>query len=310
MNILVTGSDGLAGNGIKRAAEKYSDDKFIFVTRKTADLTNWDQTYSMLNDFRPDCVINTSARVGGIGGNGAMHADFLYDNLMINANVLKACAMTKVSKVIAFSSVCVFPDGLPLLKEENMHDGPVFDGNFAYGYAKRMVDVHITALKKQYGVDNYCSVIPGNIFGPNDMFSIEYGHVVPSLIHKLFLAIEKDEPLTVWGDGRSLREFMYIDDLANLVLKLISLDKIPQRVIMSGRQQHSIKEIVTMLADIAQYDNIVWDESKPNGQRSRPASKEVVDGLFPDFEYTDIKQGLGKTWDWFCDTYPEVRSEY
>jgi len=142
------------------------------------------------------------------------------------------------------------------------------------------------------------------------MFSIEYGHVVPSLIHKLFLAIQNKEPLVVWGDGRSLREFMYIDDLAELVLQLISLDKIPQRVIISGRQQHSIREIVTMLSGIAQYDNIVWDETKPNGQRSRPTSKALVDSLFPDFEYTSIYNGLKKTWDWFCDNYPDVRKEY
>jgi GDP-L-fucose synthase len=310
MKILVTGSNGLAGNGLRRASEQYKDDEFVFTTREDADLTNWNETYQMIGDHKPDCVINTSARVGGIGGNEAMHADFLYDNLMINANVLKACAVHKVSKAIAFSSVCVFPDDLSLLKEENMHNGPVFDGNFAYGYAKRMVDVHITALKRQYGVENYCSVIPGNIFGPNDMFSTEYGHVVPSLIHKIFLAMENDEPLTVWGDGRSLREFMYIDDLANLVLKLISFDNIPQRVIISGRKQQSIREVVDMLAEITQYDNIVWDSSKPNGQRSRPTSKEVVDGLFPDFEYTDIYTGLAKTWDWFCDTYPDVRSQY
>jgi GDP-L-fucose synthase len=93
--------------------------------------------------------------------------------------------------------------------------------------------------------------IPGNIFGPNDMFSLEYGHVVPSLIHKMFLSIQSGEPLIVWGDGRSLREFMYIDDLAELILQMISLDKIPQRVIISGRQQHSIREIVTILSGIA-----------------------------------------------------------
>lgn len=309
MKILVTGSNGLAGNGIRRASESSNDD-FIFTTRADADLTDWLETWHMIGDYKPDCVINTSARVGGIGGNQAMHADFLYDNLLINANVLKACAKHNVSKAIAFSSVCVFPDDLSLLKEENMHNGPVYDGNFAYGYAKRMVDVHITALKKQYGVENYCSVIPGNIFGPNDMFSLEYGHVVPSLIHKMFLSIQSGEPLIVWGDGRSLREFMYIDDLAELILQMISLDKIPQRVIISGRQQHSIREIVTILSCIAQHDNIVWDDTKPNGQRSRPTSKEVIDGLFPDFQYTDIYTGLAKTWDWFCDTYPEIRSEY
>ena len=309
MKILITGSNGLSGNSLKRNAN-HDLHEFVFATREDADLTDWVETNHMIGYHKPDCVINTSARVGGIGGNQAMHADFLYDNLMINANVLKACAKQGVKKVVAFSSVCVFPDNLSLLKEEDMHNGPVFEGNFAYGYAKRMVDVHITALKKQYGVDNYCSVIPGNIFGEHDQFSLEYGHVVPSLIHKFFLAIKSGDPITVWGDGRSLREFMYIDDLSNLIFRLINLDKIPQRVIISGREQISIKEIVGMLSKISNYDNIVWDKSKPNGQRSIHTSKDTVDGLFPDFEYTDIYKGLEKTWDWFCNNYPEVRSEY
>jgi GDP-L-fucose synthase len=311
MKVLVTGSNGLAGNGLRRVSVE-SEHTFVFIERKNGDLRNWDAANNIIRSHQPDCVINTAARVGGIGGNQAMHADFLYDNLMINANVLKACAENDVKKVVAFSSVCVFPDNLSLLKEEDMHEGPVFEGNFAYGYAKRMVDVHITALKKQYGVENYCSVIPGNIFGEQDMFSIEHGHVVPSLIHKLYEAISYGTPLEVWGDGRSLREFMYIDDLANLILELISLDQIPQRVIMSGRQQHSIKEIVDMLVDISQFnpDNVIWNISKPNGQRSRPTSKKVVDDLFPDFKYTDIYKGLQKTWDWFCDSHPNVRMEY
>ena len=310
MKILVTGSNGLAGNAIRRVS-KLSHHDFTFLTRKDCDLRIWGEVNPIIESVKPDAVIHTAARVGGIAGNEAMHADFLYDNLMINANVLKSCAINSVKKVLAFSSVCVFPDNLSSLEEDRMHEGPVFQSNFAYGYAKRMVDVHITALKKQYGIQNYCSVIPGNIFGSHDMFSIEYGHVIPSLIHKMYLAKKENKDFDVWGDGNSLREFLYIDDLADILLKLIELKQIPDRLIVSGRKQQSIREIVEILANISKFEGtIVWDETKPNGQRSRPTSKALFDRLFPNFKYTSVYDGLEETWRWFIENYSHVRTQY
>jgi GDP-L-fucose synthase len=308
MKVLVTGSNGLAGNAIRRASD-YSHYKFNFITRSSADLRCWNETDDLIRVMRPDAVIHCAARCGGITANSAMHADFLYDNLMINANVLKSCANNKVEKVLAFSSVCVFPDDLAILEEDRMHDGPVFEGNFAYGTAKRLVDTHIKALKIQYGVNNYCSVIPGNIFGPADQFSVEHGHVIPALIHKLYLAKQKGEPLKCLGDGNSLREFIYVDDLANCLLSLLDKPNIPERIIISGEKEHSIREIVEFLGEISGHRDIMWDGTL-NGQRSRPTSKTLFRETFPEFKYTDIKEGLAKTWDWFVENYPNVRMKY
>ena len=212
---------------------------------------------------------------------------------------------------MAFSSVCVFPDNLSVLEEDKINEGPVFESNFAYGYAKRMVDVHIRAAEKQYGVRNWCSIIPGNIFGKHDMYSIDHGHIIPALMHKIHVAKETGEDFVVWGDGKSLREFIYVNDLAKMLVDLLDEEEYPNKLIISGRKETSIREIVDILTKCASYEGkIVWDTSKPNGQRSRPSSKKRVDAIFPGFSYTPIEEALQISWDWFKQYYPHVRKEY
>lgn len=308
--ILITGSNGLCGSAIKEEACFYDQYDYYFSDSKY-DLRNQNDVENLFNQDKFDIVIHTAAKVGGIGGNEAKHEEFFYDNILINTNIIRACCKYKIKKLFAFSSVCAFPDNLSLLEEDRMHDGPVFMSNFAYGYAKRMVDVHIRAAEKQYGIKNWCSIIPGNIFGRHDMYSIEYGHIIPSLIHKLYLAKYNNKDFIVWGDGKSLREFIYVNDLAKIILNLVEKDYLPNKIIVSGRQEYSIKEIVEMLITIANFDGkIIWDTSKPNGQRNRPSSKKVIDELLPDFAYSDIYNSLKITWEWFERNYPNVRTQY
>lgn len=309
MKVLVTGSNGLCGSAIQEESKNYDYDYF-FATSEY-DLRNKKDVDKLFNLYKPDVVIHTAAKVGGIAGNEAMHEEFFYDNILINAHVIRSCNEHKVSKLFAFSSVCVFPDDLAILQEDKMHNGPVFESNFAYGYAKRMVDVHIRASEKQYNIKNWTSIIPGNIFGKNDMFSIEYGHIIPSLIHKLFLAKKNNSNFIVWGDGKSLREFIYVNDIAKIILELISKENIPNKIIISGRKEYFIREIVEMLTEISKFQGkIVWDLSKPNGQRNRPSSKNIIDTLLPNFQYSDIYSSLEKTWNWFEENYPNVRTKY
>jgi len=312
MKILVTGKNGLCGHAIAEEAKLIdSNNSFYFCGREDADLKNYNDINYLFSEIKPDYVIHTAARVGGIGGNEAMHEIFMYDNLLINLNVIRNCIKHKIKKLFAFSSVCVFPDSLELLQEEKMHDGPVFESNFAYGYAKRMVDVHIRAAEKQYGIKNWVSLIPGNIFGKNDMFSIEHGHIIPSLISKLYTAKKNNSDLLVWGDGKSYREFIYVNDLARIVLQLLNHDNLPNKIIISGRKEYQISEIVNMLVEISGFTgNVIYDTTKPNGQRKRPSSKKIIDSLIPNFEYTAIKDGLHKTWTWFEENYPNIRSNY
>lgn len=310
--VVVTGSNGLVGSALRRWSKTSSHD-FVFADRKRADLTDAHDVEDLIRlsfDTYPDCVIHTAATVGGIGGNMAMQEKFFHDNIRMNANVIHTCAELRVPKVLAFSSVCVFPDELDILEEEKMHTGPVFASNFAYGYAKRMVDIHIRAVEAQYGL-KYTSVIPGNIFGECDMFSTEHGHIIPSLIHKLFIAKRDGTDFTVWGDGQSYREFIYVDDLARCVLNMVDMPEVPQRIIVSGREELPIEFIVNSLVQISGFTGkVVYDTGKPNGQRRRPSSKKLFDQCFPGFEYTPVYEGLQKTWDWFCEKYPNVRTRY
>jgi len=312
--ILITGARGLCGLAIREEYIKQSSSNFreysmIFADRSMGDLKNNNIVVELFAKYKPNIVVHTAARVGGIGANLSSPAELFYDNMMMNMNIVKNCVDFKVEKLLAFSSVCVFPDSLELLSEDKMHDGPVYFANAAYGYAKRMIDVHIEAVNKQYGIHNYCSLIPGNIFGKNDLFELKDSHVVPALIHKLFLAKVNNSKFYVWGDGSSLREFIYVNDLAKVILSLIRQeDPIPKRLIVSGKEEFSIRDIVDALVHIADFNNeVVYQTNKPNGQYRVPSDKTNFDFTFPNFEYTDIYDALKETWDWFCANYKDVR---
>lgn len=308
--ILVTGARGLVGSAIRRYVETHgSPHEWRFVGRQQVDLLNPKKVEFMFDTLGPDYVIHTAAKVGGIGGNMAGHADYFYENILMNTNVIHECHRHNVKKLLAFSSVCVFPDDVAILREDVMHDGPPFSGNFAYAHTKRMVDVQIRAYKSQYGHLNWCSIIPGNIYGTHDLYNLEHGHVMPALIHKLFLAIKNQQKVfPIWGDGQSLREFVFSDDLADVLVKLLEYDVIPERLIVSGFEQHSIAELVSILVKCAGFTGRVeFDHSKPNGQRNRQSDHSLFKSFFPDFQHTDFNEGVAASYQWFADNYPNVR---
>lgn len=306
MKVLVTGANGLAGYAIQKLSHLYDYD-FVFVGRNFGDLCDESNVVTMFDVVKPDYVIHTAAAVGGIGGNAKNHGKYFRDNLLMGVHLIHHAMLNDVKKFVAFSSVCVYPDG-QILREDNIHSGPVYSSNFAYGYAKRMTDIQIQAYQAQYGIKNYCSVTLSNIFGPNDQFNIECGHVVPVLMHKLFLAKQNNTSFNVWGDGSSLREFMYVDDIAKAAIDLLGLDELPSRIIVTGEKETSIKELIDILVDIAEFDGeVVWETDKPNGQKMRPSDKTLLRKTFPDFKYTPLKEGLKLTWDWLNKNYPNIR---
>jgi len=311
--ILVTGSKGLVGSAISRLAQSkvFSENhEFFFTDRNHGDLTKEETVAYLFDFFKPDYVIHTAAKVGGIGGNMAGHADYFYNNILMNTHMIHQCHLHDVKKLLAFSSVCVFPDDVVMLREDVMHNGPPFAGNFAYANAKRMVDIQIRAYKSQYGHNNWCSIIPGNIYGTHDLYSLTHGHVIPSLIHKLYLAVQKKHDVfPVWGDGKSLREFIMSQDLALLLLQLIDKESLPERLIISGFQQYTIAEVVNMLVDISGFKgNVVFDPTKPTGQRNRQSDLSLLKSIFPDYKPIELSIGLRESYNWFVDNYPNVRT--
>ena len=207
MSLMVTGGSGLVGSAINADVK---------LSTRDVDLKSWHETISLFELLRPEKVIHCAARVGGLGGNMNHKGEFFYENIMINTNVLEACRQIGVKKVVSFLSTCVFPDDVEYpLTEKKIHLGEPHSSNYPYAYAKRMAEVQSRAYNEQYGT-NYVCVIPTNIYGPNDNFSIDNGHVLPSLLHKCYLAKQNNTDLKVWGSGKPLREFIYSEDVAEL----------------------------------------------------------------------------------------------
>ena len=304
--VLVTGGSGLVGSAIEAIGDQYPEFSFVYTTHSQCDLTRKDAVEKLFDAVKPTHVIHAAARVGGIGRNLSSPAQQYLDNILMNAFVIDCANRHNVDRLLAFSSVCAFPKEAVVLREDILHAGEPFPAHLSYAYAKRMVDVQIQAYKQQYDVD-YCSVIPGNMFGEHDNYNLEYGHVIPSLIHKCFLAKRDDEPFYVWGDGSPLREFLYAKDVARVCVDMLEIeDRLPQRLIVSGRE-YSIREIVNNICEAMDYHNVAWQTDKPNGQLRRPTDMGLFDSIFPDFQHTPVLEALEKSIQWFVSNYPEVR---
>jgi GDP-L-fucose synthase len=305
MKVLVTGKNGLVGNAIKNEAKGH---EFIFVGRENGDLTSEQDVEEIFQTHKPDWVIHTAAKVGGIGGNLMNAASFYRDNILMNTHIIHNAWKYNVKKLVVFSSVCCFSPKLEIMREDYFHEGEPYEANASYGWSKRMVDIQISAYKKQYGIKNYCSFIPNNIFGPNDLYNLETGHVLPCLIHKLYLAKKNGTSFNIWGDGTPRREFIYSYDLARMILKIIEMEDIPQRIIASSGIQVSIKDMVEKLCKVADFNGeVVWETEKPNGQQARRCDLSLLKSLIGDFEYTDLDKAVETSYKWFEDNYEKAR---
>jgi GDP-L-fucose synthase len=299
MKTLVTGGYGMVGSAMESQ---------IKLSRETCDLTNPKQTEALFRTIRPDGVIHCAGKVGGIGGNSNYKGEYFYDNLMINTNVIESSRRAGVKNLVAFLSTCVFPDNVSYpLTVDQVHQGEPHSSNYPYAYAKRMADVQIRAYREQYGL-NYTSIIPSNIYGPNDNFSLEHGHVMPMLIHKLYLAKKNKTDFTVWGSGKPLREFIYSKDIAKIAEWALENYEGTEPLIVSGDDEVSIKDLVGLLVDEFKFKGkVVFDETKPDGQFRKPSDNSLIKELLPDFEYTPFEQGIKETVSWFKENYENAR---
>jgi GDP-L-fucose synthase len=299
MKTLVTGGYGMVGSAMESQ---------IKLSRDICDLTNPKQTEALFRTIRPDGVIHCAGKVGGIGGNSNYKGEYFYDNLMINTNVIEASRKAGVKNLVAFLSTCVFPDNVNYpLTVDQVHSGEPHESNYPYAYAKRMADVQIRAYREQYDI-NYTSIIPSNIYGPNDNFNLDHGHVMPMLIHKLYLAKKNKTDFTVWGSGEPLREFIYSKDIAKIAEWALYNYEGTDPLIISGDEEVSIKDLVGMLVDEFKFkDKVIFDETKPDGQYRKPSDNSKIKELLPDFEYTPFEQGIKETVNWFKENYENAR---
>lgn len=297
--IIVTGGKGLVGRC-------FDSDRFLRST--STNFTEKDNVRNYLQLAKADGIIHTAAKVGGVKSNMSFPADFTYQNLMMNTILIEEAKLAGIRKLISFASTCVFPDKAEYpLTPEQIHLGPPHQSNYGYAYAKRMADVQIQAYREQYGV-NYFSVIPCNIYGPGDNYDLENGHVIPALIHKFYLAKERNEDVTIWGSGNPLREFIFSKDVAKLVELLYDNYDSGVPVILSTGEEISIGDVVSMIAEIFEFKGkIIFDKDKPEGQFRKPSDNSIIKGMFPDFKFTPVKEGLRESVEWFISNYPNVR---
>lgn len=297
---LVTGGTGMVGTAIQADLK---------IGRNDCDLTDWHAVNAFFEEHQPEEVIHCAAKVGGIWGNMQYKGDFFRDNILMNTHVIEAARLHGVKRLVAFLSTCVFPDDVTYpLSEGQIHLGPPHTSNDAYAYAKRMTDVQIRAYRQQYNLQ-YVSVIPTNIYGPNDLFDLENGHVVPSLIHRCYQAREQGKDLEVWGSGTPLREFIYAEDVARLSEWALEHYQEDEPIIFSTSTETSIKELVEMVVELLHFKGkLIWRTDKPDGQFRKPSDNSKLKKYLPNFQYTPLYEGLKKTIAWFEEHYPLIRT--
>jgi len=299
--ILVTGGYGLVGSEF--IGEKYfkphSKDVDIRITSEINKLIG-------LNNF--DGIIHCAAKVGGVGGNMKFKGEFFYDNIMMNTNIIESSRLFGVKNLVSFLSTCIFPSNVEYpLTEKKIHMGPPHFSNDAYAYAKRMADIQIRSYKEQYGV-NYKSVIPTNIYGPNDNYDIVNGHVIPSLIHKCYLARENNTDFEIWGSGKPLREFIFSRDVAKLTEWVLENYEENEPIILSTSEEISIKDVVEIIVEIMNYKGkVTWNVDKPDGQFRKPSDNSKIKSYLPDFKFTPLYEGLKETIEYFEKNYSIIR---
>jgi GDP-L-fucose synthase len=308
--VVVTGGTGLVGGALKRISEKYNYN-WIFLSSKDCDLTSYEETYRCWSKLNPDVVIHLAANVGGLFKNMEQKVDMFETNMLINMNVVKVSHLVGVKKLVGCLSTCIFPDKTEYPIDETMlHSGPPHNSNDAYSYAKRMLDVLCQAYREQYGC-NYVTIIPTNIYGPCDNYNLKNGHVVPALIHKCYLAKKDGKPFVVYGSGKPLRQFIYSDDLAKLLMWVVDNYDEPDPIILSPDESDeiSIHDVAVAVAEQFNYiDQMVFDETYADGQFRKTASNKKLRSLMKyDFNFTDIKIGMEKSVKWFVDNYEIAR---
>jgi len=223
---------------------------------------------------------------------------------------MECCRIYKVQKLVSMLSTCIFPDKTTYPIDETMlHDGPPHPSNEGYAYAKRLIDTMNRAYAEEYGC-NFTSIIPTNIYGPHDNFSIQNGHVIPGLIHKCYLAKQNGTPFEIWGSGTPLRQFIYSKDLAELTVWVMREYHSPDPITLSVDEEAevSIKDVALAVAKAMKFEGeVTFDASKADGQFKKTADNKKLRGFRPDYNFTSIDEGIQKSVDWFVENYDNAR---
>jgi GDP-L-fucose synthase len=295
--VYIAGHRGMVGSAIERFLRSKGFSNIITRTSTELDLRNQQAVNDFFKSEQPDYVFLAAAKVGGIMANNTYRADFIYENLMIEANIIHAAFLYKVQKLLFLGSSCIYPKMAPQpLKEESLLTGLLEHTNEPYAIAKISGIKLCEAYRDQYGC-NFISAMPTNLYGPNDNYDLQKSHVLPAMIRKFHNAKVNGAPnVELWGDGSPLREFLHVDDLAEACVHLMENYDEKLFVNIGTGTDLSIRELAILVKDIVGYDGeIVWDSSKPNGTPRKLMDVSRING-YGWRHKIDLYEGISKVY--------------
>jgi len=299
MTILVAGATGLAGSAIVRELTRVNK-KAIGISSKDVNLLDRTKTFSYIKDLKPTVLIDAAAKVGGVGGNNAYPVEFLSQNLQIQSNLMDAAHEAKVEKFVFLGSSCIYPRNCAQpIKEDYFLTGELEQTNSAYAIAKIAGIELIKSYRKEYGY-SWISVMPTNLYGPNDNFDLENSHVLPALIRKFVEAKRNNSSeVVLWGSGTPLREFLHVDDLAKAVLVCLEKYDDSQQINIGSGDEISIKDLGQKIANLTGFTGkVVWDSNRPDGTPRKVLDSTKINKLGWKAAIT-LDQGIAATVEWY-----------
>lgn len=296
---LITGGEGLVGRALVRKL-KDTNNQVFFTTRKEVDLFDFNQTIKYFKEISPTHLINAAAKVGGIKTNNDKPADFIFENLQIQNNVIKAAAELKINKFIFLGSSCIYPrDAKQPISEDALLTGPLEPTNEWYAIAKIAGLKMTQAYRKQYNL-KWISIMPNNVYGPFDNFNPQSAHVIGSLIHKFQNAIEKRlDSVEIWGTGKARREFIYVDDLADAIIFCSKEYDSDQPINIGVGSDIAIEELAKMLKKLTGFTgSLYFNKNYPDGTPVKMVDSSKLTRLGWN-STTSLESGLKQTIDWY-----------
>lgn len=306
--IYVAGHRGMVGSAIVRELEKQGYTNIVTRTSKELDLRRQEEVEKFFQEEKPDYVFLAAAKVGGIMANSKHPADFMYDNMILEMNVIKAAYENKVKKLMFLGSSCIYPRMAPQpMPESCLLTSALEQTNEAYALAKISGLKYCEYLNKQYGTD-YISVMPTNLYGPNDNYHPEHSHVLPALIRRFHEAKENGlEEVVIWGTGTPLREFLYVDDLAEACVYLMNHYSGDETVNLGTGKEVTIKELAETVKEIVGFEGtLTFDTTKPDGTPRKLLDVSKLESLGWKY-HTELKEGIRLAYEDFLNS--EVRAE-
>ena len=315
--IYVAGHQGMVGSAILRQLKSDDNNKIVVKTRQELDLVDQSKLFQFLNDEAIVEVYLCAAKVGGIHANSTYPADFIYSNLIIETNLVHGAYLAGITRILFLGSSCIYPKHCSQpMKESALLTGELEATNEPYAIAKIAGIKLCESYNRQYGTD-YRSVMPTNLYGPNDNFHLQNSHVVPALLQRFHEAKLQSLPrVTIWGTGAACREFLFVDDMAEACVYVMNLSPARLKQAVTPTRSHlnigtgkdvSIKELAETIARVVGYEGeLVYDSTMPDGTPKKLLDVSLMTGLGWKYR-TELEQGLDLTYDWYCQNQDTVR---